>query len=108
MASLNKAKAIEKHQENKLKAAKAKAAKETRNALYAAFGKQGITNMVASPLRKELAAALAQEKAQSKQIQHLQSLESARFKAAGSEGAQCQVAGSAAHAYEVVKAVAAN
>merc|ERR1712072_1134870 len=78
--SLEKAKRIEKRQERKLKAARTTAAEETRNALYVAFGKEGLTNSVTSPLRKELAAALAQEKTQAKQIAHLQSLETKGFR----------------------------
>jgi len=114
MASLSKAKRIEQRQEAKLKSARKKAADETRNALYVAFGKQGITNAIASPLRKELAAALKQEKTQAKQIAHLQSLESQGFKqeqAIGREvaqGSQCQSTINAVASYEKCIATCTN
>jgi len=68
--ALSKAKTIEQQQELKLKAARKAAAKETRSALYAAFGKDELE--AASPLRKELAAALSQEKQQAKQLASLE------------------------------------
>ena len=78
--SLAKAKRIEQRQEIKLKNARTTAAEETRNALYVAFGKEGLSNSVTSPLRTELAAALTQEKKQAQQIQHLTTLETKGFR----------------------------
>lgn len=80
MRSLAKAKRIEARQERNLKVARTTAAKETRNALYVAFGKEGLSNAITSPLRQELATALAQEKTQAKQIAHLQTLETKGYK----------------------------
>jgi len=107
MRSLAKAKRIEVRQERNLKVARETAAKETRNALYVAFGKEGLTNAITSPLRKELATALAQEKTQAKQIAHLQTLETKGFKAeeqvVGREvggGPSCSKSGDLAVEYE--------
>merc|ERR1719409_2166815 len=96
LRGLKKAKEIEKKQEENLKLARKTAAKETRNALFMAFGKGK-----GAPLQKELSAALDQEKAQAKEIASLQSMESHGFShtQAPAAGGQCESAANAATAY---------